>query len=164
MDAVKPTIYLDLDGVLADFDQRAGRILGTDNIYKWEFIHGAKAFWDKLNQHKKFFEYMEPKEDAYVLWDAVASTKPVILTALPKKDATDVDEQKRLWCAKHLDPDVKVITCETSDKPLYCKPGDILVDDRAVNRAAWLKAGGTYILHTEAKLTVAVLRALGAIN
>ncbi|KAA3452719.1 hypothetical protein C7I87_00635 [Mesorhizobium sp. SARCC-RB16n] len=166
---VKPTIYLDLDGVLADFDAGAGNILGTDNIYKWEFVHGPKAFWDKLNVYPNFFGGLPLKDDAMVLWNAVRALDPVVLTALPKKDATDVDTQKRTWVKRHLrhpfgsGMTTRVITCETKDKPNFCEPGDVLVDDRAVNREAWEAAGGIYVLHTSAASTVLYLKALGII-
>lgn len=156
-------VFLDLDGVLADFDAGAGNILGTDNIYKWEFVHGPNEFWKQLNAYPNFFGGLPVKDDAMVLWDAVKRTSPTILTALPKKDATDVDQQKRRWVQQVCGSYVAVITCETKDKPKYCKPGDVLVDDRAVNKAAWEAAGGVFVLHTTARSTVLYLKSLGII-
>jgi len=80
----------------------------------------------------------------------IAGLNPVILTALPKSDAADVDKQKRAWVAENLGPEVKVITCTTREKPLYCLPGDVLVDDRTVNKVNWELAGGVFIHHTSA--------------
>jgi 5'(3')-deoxyribonucleotidase len=156
-------IFVDLDGVLADFDKSAGTILGTDNIYKYEFVWGQDVFWQKLNKYPWFFRDLERTPDAGVLWNAIKHLNPTILTALPRKDAHDVDVQKRNWVSKHISHTAEVITCLTKDKPNYCKPGDILIDDRAVNRDAWLKAGGTYVIHTTAARTVGTLQALGVI-
>lgn len=163
MDSVMPRIFLDLDGVLADFDKGAGIILETDNIYKWEFIHGGDRFWEVLNSFPNFFGSLPLMPDAMELWWAVRERKPTILTALPRQDAASVDAQKRAWVAKYLGSDVEVITCKTKDKPKFCRTGDILIDDRSVNREAWNAAGGTYILHTSAQASVHRLRALGAI-
>lgn len=163
MDSVIPRIFLDLDGVLADFDKGAGIILGTDNTYKWEFIHGGNRFWEVLNSFPNFFGSLPLMPDALELWQAVGKRKPTILTALPRQDAASVDAQKRAWVAKHLGADIEVITCETKDKPKFCQKGDILVDDRSVNQEAWNAAGGTYILHTTAKKSIHLLRAMGAI-
>jgi hypothetical protein len=160
---VKPTLYLDLDGVLANFDLGAGVILGTDNIYKWEFIHGPEAFWDQLNAYPNFFGSLPLMTDARELWAGVRAAKPVILTALPKVDADEVERQKRAWVKHHLGADVQVICCQTKDKPQFCSPGDVLVDDRAVNKEAWEKLGGHYVVHTYAAKSVQLLKAIGIV-
>ena len=157
------TIYLDMDGVLADFDAGARNVLGTDNSYKWEFIHGSKAFWTKLDAHRDFFGSLPKMQDADHLFAAVSHLAPKVLTALPKKDAPKVENAKRNWIARYYGRQVEVITCLTEDKPGYCKPGDILVDDRAVNRDAWNAKGGIFLLHSSAAGTIAALRALSVI-
>lgn len=158
------TLYLDLDGVLADFDKAACKLLNTTNIYKYEFIWGPAKFWEKLSADCAFFAELEPTADCFDLLEAVDALDPVILTALPRTDAEDVAKQKRNWVGDNLGWNYKVITCQTKDKPDYCKPGDILVDDRAVNRDAWLAKGGTYIVHTTAERTIGTLQALGIID
>jgi hypothetical protein len=158
------TLYLDLDGVLADFDKAAGAQLGTDNIYKYEFIWGQSKFWQKINISEEFFADLEPMPDAWDLLGAVRHLNPIILTALPHTNAEAVDRQKREWVGDNLGYGLEVITCQTKDKPNYCKPGDILIDDRAINRDAWIKAGGTYIIHTTAARTIGTLQALGIID
>jgi hypothetical protein len=165
------TIYVDLDGVLANFDKAAECVLKTDNIYKYEFVWGPDKFWEGINTRINFFGEMEKMGDAGHLWAKIVHLDPVILTALPRDNAERVDQQKRAWVKRHIDVvtqeslgHTQVITCSTKDKPKYCKPGDILIDDRAVNRDAWIKAGGTYIIHTGAVNTITTLRALGVIN
>ncbi|SFZ81686.1 hypothetical protein SAMN02983003_0634 [Devosia enhydra] len=157
------TLYLDLDGVLADFDAGAERAIGTTNTYKWEWIHGPAAFWTALNADPNFFYHLPMTRDADVLWGAVAHLHPTILTALPKRDSASVDQQKRAWVAEKLGTDVPVITCLTSEKPAYCLPGDILVDDRAVNAAAWANKMGNFVLHVGAHTSINTLRQLGII-
>jgi hypothetical protein len=83
-------VYVDLDGVLADFDKSAERILGTNNIYKFEFIWGAKVFWDKLNAYPKFFRNMDLTNDARHLWAHIQHLNPSILTALPHTNSERV--------------------------------------------------------------------------
>lgn len=158
------TLYLNLDGVLADFDRSAGQILKTDNIYKFEFVHGPDEFWRRINAVPRFFQQLQQMPDAGVLWASVRHLSPHILTALPKTDPDRVDRQKRAWVSVNFGSGVQVTTCPTKDKPRYCSPGDILVDDRAVNREAWKAQGGTFLLHTSARDTVAALKALGVID
>ena len=156
------TLYLDLDGVLADFDKAAGYSLGTDNIYKYEFVWGSQKFWQKIKANPHFFAELELMPDAIRLFNAVEHLNPVILTALPGAGFEDVAKQKEEWVnVKFCCP---VITCQTLEKPEFCKAGDILIDDRAVNRDAWLRKGGTYIIHTTVERTIGTLKALGIID
>jgi len=158
------TIWLDLDGVLADFDAHAEAILGTSNTYKWEWVHGSEAFWGALDAHPGgFFRTMPPTPDAFDLWKAVEHRSPVILTALPEADAESVARQKREWVSQHFGPDVPVYTCLTREKPFYCSVGDVLVDDRNVNAKLWTALGGDFILHTSAAASIERLLQLNAI-
>jgi hypothetical protein len=159
----QPTIFLDMDGVLADFDAGAGEALGTDNTYKWEWLHGSSEFWRILDAVPDFFFNLPPTPDAMLLFGSVRHLNPVVLTALPKTGASIVDDQKRRWAKKFLGDDVRVITCMTSEKPDYCSPGDVLVDDRSVNAGAWMERGGRYVLHTDAKSSVNELQNMGVI-
>src|SRR5690606_19023657 len=113
----KGQIYLDMDGVLADFDAAARKALGTDNSYKWEWIHGTKAFWATLYANPNFFADLPPMPDALRLFERVEHLRPIVLTALPKTGAVEVDRQKREWVARYLGADVQVITCQTHEKP-----------------------------------------------
>lgn len=162
-DLMQPKLFLDLDGVLADFDKSAERILGTDNIYKFEFVYGPELLWKMLHSDSLFFAKLNMMEDGSVLWNAVKHLEPTILTALPSTGAEKVDIQKRDWVRRWLGPNVPVITGRTKDKPKYASPGAILVDDRAVNKAAWEAAGGSYIVHTSAYKTIYELRKQGII-
>ena len=157
------TLYLDLDGVLADFDGAAGARIGTDNIYKYEFVWGTKKFWEKINIDDDFFASLGVLPDAWDLMGAVRHLDPIILTALPHTGAEKVDRQKRQWVKDYFGA-YEVITCQTKDKPNHCKPGDILIDDRAINRDAWLANFGTYLIHTTAERTIGALKALGIID
>lgn len=158
------TIYVDLDGVLADYDRAANEILGTDNHYKFEFIWGANEYWRRLHKRGDFFASLQRLPDALRLWAVLSKhSAPEILTALPKTNPDTVACQKRKWVKDNIDWRAKVHTCQTVEKPQYCKPGDILIDDRAVNRDAWIEKGGTYIIHTSAESTITTLKALGII-
>lgn len=158
------TIYVDLDGVLADYDKAANEALGTDNHYKYEFIWGADAYWKRLHARGDFFASLRLMPGAKTLWETVKPYGAKILTALPKSNPKPVDEQKRKWVESKIDWHAEVITCMTSEKPNYCKPGDVLIDDRAINRTAWMHKGGIYIIHTDTERTIGTLTALGIIH
>lgn len=158
-----------MDGVLADFDKSAEAILKTDNIYKYEFIWGPDKFWEEINKFPNFFKDLDAMGDARHLWAKIKHLDPEVLTALPRENGERVAAQKRSWIERWdritgASTYTTVHTCATKDKPKLCKPGDILIDDRAVNRDAWIAAGGTYIIHTSAANTLTTLRALGVIQ
>lgn len=157
----KPTIYLDLDGVLANFDKRAEEVLGTDNIYKFEFVYGTTALWNGINSDPFFFKNLEVMPGARRLLEATRYYPNVILTALPKSNAARVDEQKREWVKEHLGGRFPVITCLTKEKPAVCKPGDLLIDDRAIVKSEWEARGGKFIVHTSVENTLEQLKTLG---
>lgn len=159
MTSSSPTIFLDLDGVLANFDKAAGQIVGGDH-YRYTFIYGDPVLWVRLHSDPNFFLNMEMMPGAKLLLKSIGQPFKV-LTALPKTNSAEVDRQKRAWVAAHVCPNAPVITCFSKDKPDYCQPGDILIDDRAINMAEWVAKGGRFILHESVMGTIARLEELG---
>jgi len=142
-----PRLFLDADGVLADFDHGARRLLGMtprDYIAK----HGRGAFWKKLASAKNFYSSLPQMPDAQRLFNAVKHLKPTILTGLPL--GKWAAPQKVEWAAEHF-PGVPIITCMAADKHLHMHPGDVLVDDREKHRAAYEKAGVVFVHHRNAE-------------
>lgn len=148
-----------MDGVLADFDKGAAKMLGTDNIYKFEFVYGQDEFWRLINRNPNFFSELEKMPGADYLVDSLRGYEVKVLTALPKTRQTLVAAQKEMWVRANIGH-MPVIACAANEKPSYCKPGDILIDDRALNQKAWEARGGRYIVHTDIGSTLAQLRSL----
>lgn len=71
-------IFVDLDGVMANFDKRALEILGKP------FIRHDNSIWDTLEKYQDFFQGLEPMPDAFTLWREIEKFKPIILTAIPR--------------------------------------------------------------------------------
>jgi hypothetical protein len=152
-----PTVFLDCDGVLADFDKGAAGILGM-HPRKYERQFGLKRFWAALASVPDFFNTLEPLPDAMELFEAVRPLKPVILTGLPR--GTWAEPQKRRWAARYF-PDVEMITTSAALKREHCHPGDALVDDRDKYRGLWEQAGGIFIHHKDAATSIDRLRECG---
>jgi hypothetical protein len=153
-------IYLDCDGVLADFDKGAEAILGAPPKI-FERRYGPGRFWKKLADADGFFEHLEPQPDAFELFEAVKHKGPIILTGLPVGGWAA--PQKRRWAARHF-PGVEVITTMAALKREHCHPGDVLVDDRDKHRHLWEGAGGLFVHHKSARSSIAVLRAKGYLD
>ena len=142
-----PHLFLDCDGVLADFDAGARDLLGMAPK-AFEARHGRGEFWKRLAQHGNFYGELEEMPDAQQLFQAVKHLKPTILTGLPLGNWAA--PQKRKWAAEHF-PGVPIITCMARDKHRHMQPGDVLVDDRETHRAAYEAHGVIFVHHTNAR-------------
>lgn len=152
-------IYLDCDGVLADFETSARSILGMSSE-EFERRHGAGEFWRRLAKVDGFFEHLPLMPDARELYEAVRHADPIILTGMPW--GRWAEPQKRAWAARCF-PGTPMITTTAALKREHCHPGDVLVDDRDRYRALWEAAGGHFIHHVSAEASIAALAAAGYI-
>jgi hypothetical protein len=139
----KHIIFCDLDGVLADFEQGV-----KTRFKKTPDEIDPKLLWGVINKSNSFFEMLPWMPKGKELWSQIKDYHPIILTGVPGGSKTGA-EQKVRWCQKELGPDVEVITCKTTDKPKYCLPESILIDDSAVNLYAWQNKGGKFLLYDE---------------
>lgn len=138
------TLYLDLDGVMADFDRAFPAVFGLD--------HRDMAdddMWLHINGHPTFFRDLPPMAGAIEFFRAIEPFSPVILTACPKSNYAHVAAQKRAWIREHLSRSCWVLpVLGGRHKPLFMHtPGDILIDDFGKNCTAWAEAGGVAIKH-----------------
>ena len=152
-------IYLDCDGVLADFESGATAALGMAP-HRFQQRFGLKAFWARLASTPGFFDTLDLLPDAMELYDAVRHRGPVILTGLPR--GAWAEPQKRRWAARHF-PGVEVITTSAALKREHCHPGDALVDDTVKFRHLWEKEGGGTVGDEDAA-SIAELRRLGFLD
>jgi len=144
-------LFLDCDGVLADFDAGAKKVLGGLSPREFEARHSKGEFWRRLAKARNFYATLPLMADAQLLFDAVEHLRPTILTGLPLGNWAA--PQKLKWAEEHF-PKTPVITCMARDKYKYMKSGDVLVDDRADHRGKWEDAGGIFIHHKNARASL----------
>lgn len=143
-------LYLDADGVLADFDKGATALLGLPPR-AYEKKHGIGRFWQKIATAPDFYFSLPLMPDAMELFEAVRHLNPIILTGLPRGNwAAD---QKVRWAAQHF-PGTRIITTMARDKRNHAKEGDVLVDDQLKHRHLWEEVGGIFIHHQNAADTL----------
>ena len=160
-------LFVDLDGVLADFDAAVEEITGLPPSQQ-----SPKAMWPRIAKTPGFYENLQWMPDGRELWDYVAAYNPVVLTGLPR--GTWAEPQKLAWCRRELGKEVPVITCMSREKPqkaaewLTRGPGGdgsapvpLLIDDRARQKEPWEEAGGVFVHHTSTERTLAQLAELG---
>jgi hypothetical protein len=149
-------LFLDLDGVLADFDAGARVVLGM-SPKAFEAKHGKREFWRRLARAKDFYATLPLMPDAMVLFDAVKHLEPTILTGLPLGNWAA--PQKVKWAAAHF-PGTRIITTMARDKFRHMTGMDVLVDDRIDHRHKWEDAGGTFVHHKNARESLRQLAAI----
>ena len=151
----KPTVYLDMDGVLADF------FGGVEKMYGVE--HWKQLTNDKTKDLKKevidritgtdFFATLPKFKSADALIDMVkefTGGKFSINTSPLRGDHENSAKYKKVWIQNHIEQPDEVIV--TGRKESYAKDKgtgvpNILIDDRPFNIERWQGAGGYGILY-----------------
>jgi hypothetical protein len=158
--STQPQLFLDCDGVLADFEHAAQDVFGISSGEAQTQL-GQQRFWRTLRRQQNFYGDLPLLPDARKLFNAVAHLRPVILTGCPLGGWAEA--QKQGWAAEHF-PGTRIITCMAREKRLHMKPGDVLVDDMQKFRDLWEEAGGVFVHHTSADASIAALRRLGILE
>lgn len=142
-------IYVDLDGVLADFDSAADRLFPNGRPTN------KRKFWSTIASTENFFGNLEMLPGAERLWEAVKSYSPTVLTGVPMGGWAE--KQKREWVKKHLGKNVKVITCFRREKINFAveKNGNpnLLIDDNELTCSEWISKGGIAIRHSPSSVS-----------
>lgn len=147
-----PRLFLDMDGVLADFDAGYARAFGRRPDKAADDVD-----WDAVGRTAGFYASLPPMPDLDVLWAYAAPLEPIVLTGIPSNVPEALDN-KKAWVRRILGDEVPVIGCRSSEKATYGHPGDVLVDDWEKYRHLWVQMGGVWIAHRSAAETVAQLR------
>lgn len=142
----KPQLFLDLDGVLSDFDTHYETLYG---VRPNQDTYDPPELWKNIKKHGSFYRTQPLMRDALELWEGTRQWNPIILTGIPMS-IKDAAQQKKDWVFEHFGPQAQVICCRSKDKYIFGDPGDILVDDRIKYMQPWLKMGGVFIVHTSA--------------
>lgn len=159
-------INVDLDGVLVNFIGTAVQIAGLRPDDDHSNKQVRRDFWKKIEMHVrkggKFFEIMEPLEDAFQLWNYLDGYPRVICSATGH--TVGAAEEKRNWVRRHLGHEAANharLVRDAVNKSKYAGPGIILIDDRRKAIDPWIAAGGIGILHVNATDTIAQLKEYG---
>ena len=143
-------IYLDLDGVFADFFGMM-RSLGID------YHTDPKAAWAVAEKIPNFFAKLAPMDCAVELFSHVkvlankSGHEITFLTALPllTGELHTAAADKTYWVANKLHTSKRVICVSSwAEKSSYANgTDDILIDDSARNIVDWCGHGGVGIVH-----------------
>ena len=160
---MEPTLYLDMDGVVADWETAIADILG------YKLIEGDRwpdQDWRKIIQFQRVYRDIPLLPWAREFADeagkiARAANYAVrFLTAVPRRnDFPYAFEDKVHWANKHF-PTIPVwFGPYSQDKQQRAATGQILVDDRITNINEWTAKGGRGIhFHRNPDAVLAELR------
>lgn len=148
-------IFVDMDGVLADFDGGHEAAFG----YRSDKL-ADNVDWSKVRAFPGFYQGLQPMPDMHDLWGYVSMHRPIVLTGVPSS-VEEAPENKRAWARKHLGEHVVVRCCRSSEKCYHAKPGDVLIDDWTKYQHLWVAKGGRWITHTSARDTIRRLQEMG---
>lgn len=160
-----PTLYIDMDGVVADFNGFAATVLREPvdfSTEKW-----TEEQWTKLKNHPCLYKHLPKMTRADEIIEIARKFRNKLgwrvymLTAVPKaNDVPDAFSDKMYWMLRHY-PDIPVrFGPFAKNKKDHCKPGDVLFDDRVSNCEEWGQAGGRAILAKDPDRAIAELKEL----
>jgi hypothetical protein len=149
-------IYVDLDGVLVDFDRGFKDISGGVDKYDYVKQNGVEKLWKLINsQGQEWWENLNWMPDGTKLWSAIENKNVKVLTSgSTRNTGTMAINGKKNWVANHLGPIETIVVNSSHEKQKYARPGDILIDDLYSNISEWTVKKGIGILHRNAEDTI----------
>lgn len=145
-------IYLDVDGVFADFDKKLAEIApGLPRM--------SNEIWGPISKIPNFFDTLELMEDSLELIDILKDYDLEFLTALPRPTGYlhSADTDKRNWLRRNVSETIPINTVVGGVNKvqwLRANPGSILIDDYDRNIKLWEEYGGIGILFTSVPATI----------
>lgn len=150
---INPTVYLDMDGVIADFFGGVERLYGVDH---WKQLTSDKT--KDLRQDvidriagTDFFAHLPKFSNTDALINQIkkfTNGKFSILTSPLRGDTENSGYYKKIWIGKHIEkPDDIIVTGVKETYAMKNGVANILIDDRPINIDKWQSKGGYGILY-----------------
>jgi hypothetical protein len=153
-------IYLDMDGVLTDFQRRYAELFGENAAGEDRPNKKNSSNWTEFVMSRQF-ETLDWFEGAKELLDFVNSLNvkvEILSSTAGAKYHGEVRDQKtvwlnnaKVWYPANLVPGRRV-------KRFFSYKGNVLIDDTPDVTEEFAKYGGSAILHTDVNSTIAQLK------
>lgn len=151
-------LFVDMDGVIADFDQHHENVFGFRSDKLLDNVD-----WAAVRKIPHFYLHIPPMKDLDELWSAIVHLDPIVLTGIPY--IPEASGNKQAWGQANLPEGTPMITCKSKEKYKHMiAPGDILIDDWEKHKSRWVNAGGIWITHISAKDTIEQLVNMGVLT
>jgi len=147
-------IFLDMDGVICDFNGRFKEMIGR-SPKEFESLYGTEAFKEKvLEKGEEFWSEMNWLPDGKLLWNYLKKYSPNILSK--PLDPVKCVNGKIGWLYKHLGRNIAYNF--STEKEEYAHEYAILIDDNEDNCTAFRNAGGKAILYKDSTQAINILK------
>jgi len=152
-------IYLDMDGVICDFNKRYQELYGMEP----KRAEKKKEF-DKYFDHfieSQQFATLDPMPGMMLLIDFLrkAPVPTHILSSTANEESYDaISKQKMVWLQTHGITFNPIFVPGKEHKKKYSKPDALIIDDTESVIDDWLGAGGMAIWHKDVSSTLGILK------
>lgn len=154
------TLYLDMDGVLADFFAEYAKLAGVSTYRdippdKGEAVLTSMEGTDFFAKLPKF-----PTTDALVKLAVAYAGRYSICSSPLRRDHANSARHKKAWIKQHLNPQPERVEI-TRNKPQHAVTGNvpnILIDDKGSNIRDWRAAGGIGIKYQADEDSLSVVK------
>jgi hypothetical protein len=154
-------IYLDMDGVVCDFEKKFKEKFGEDALKQRDKKLWTEN-WPNFIKNRQF-EELEWFPGGLELLKFIRSYEvdvEMLTSSGGEMFHEEVAEQKRIWLKKNNIAYTPNVVPGRRHKAKYAKPDIILIDDTEDVISAFNKAGGIGILHKDAGETIEKLKVL----
>ena len=158
-------IYLDLDGVICNFEKRYEEMFGVKPADARDFKEFSPN-WTKFIENQQF-ESLDWYPGGQMLLGFIRQTNlevEILSSSGGKKYHDQVTAQKKKWLQDHGIHYTANIVPGRRKKAEYAKPDTILIDDTPDVIESFVEAGGAGILHKDAVKTIEKLKQMLEIN
>jgi len=162
-----PIVYVDMDGVLADF---FGEVAREHDVAYWREIHRKDLGIDQIAQEPEFFTKLPVLPNAGRLMQGVIqlSGKYSILSSPLLSNVEDSSREKADWLERHLKNHQPQAVIFDHEKYKFARQADgtpnILIDDWDTNIRLWEANGGIGILYKDEKYQQALHKLSAALR
>lgn len=148
-------IFIDMDGVLADFDRGVKELLNLEPLNQEEnHPELTEQLFQAIQSYPDFYWNLKPIEGAIELLNDLKEKYTIeILTGIPKPERGIVEakDNKVKWIEKYFGKEIPVNAVLRKDKRNFVENNRcVLIDDFTENIEQWEKAGGIGILFKSA--------------
>lgn len=152
-------VFIDMDGVIADFEKRYFEKFGVTP----ETTRNKKNFGNYFDTFINDGEFAKldkmPDTDLLISYlNSLSIPKEILSSTASPEWHSMIAPQKYFWLNKNKISYPANFVPGKKHKSKYATPDSVLIDDTESVIEAWNKAGGIGILHTDAISTIAMLK------